>query len=354
MRVGIHGLGLFLPEEIRTNDFWSSDVIAGWAANRPPPTAPSPALLASEGAQRVVAAQAKQTRDPFQGVVTRRVMASNMTLLDMEESAARSAIARASIDPASIDLVLTSTTVPDYLLGNPACGLHDRLKLRRRCFTLHTDVAAAAFLAQLEIAEAMIIAGRARVALLVQSCAPTRLIAPTDSNAPYFGDGATAAIVAAVDDHHGIETSVTFTDGRYGKTLIASTTPNGKFYEGPSSLIVGDPAQTQAVFLQTADSCKVSIEHCLAATGKTADDIDFVSMHQGTSWLRDVVCTYAGLTRARSVEVFADLGYLFASTIPASLALAEQRQLLGSGDRVILVGGGTGMTYGATQMVWGQ
>lgn len=353
MRVGIQSVGLFLPPEIRTNDWWSPDVVASWAAQRRQPLPPDPALLETEGARRVLAALAQQTSDPFQGTVRRHIMPKAMTLLDMEEHAAHTAITRAQIDPATIDLVLTSTTVPDYLLGNPACGLHERLKLPRRCFALHTDVAAGAFQAQLEIAEAMIVAGRARCALLVQSCAPSRIIDPLDPNAPYFGDAATAMIVGPVDAAHGIETSVTFTDGRYGRTLIASV-PGGKWYEGPATLMVGDPEQTRAVFLQTADLCKVSIDHCLGATARTVADIDFVAMHQGAAWLRRVIWDYTGLADARSVEIFGEMGYLFASTIPASLAIAEDQQLLSAGDRVILVGGGTGMTYGATQLVWGR
>ncbi len=355
MRIGVLGVGLFLPPEIRTNDWWPADVVAGWGAQRPPQTPPDPALLESEGAKRVLAALSQQTRDPFAGTVKRHVMPAAMTLLDMEEHAARTAIERAQIDAADIDLVLTNTTVPDYLLGNPACALHERLKLSRRCFSLHTDVAAGAFQAQLELAEAMLLAGRARRALLVQSCAPSRLIDPTDPNAPYFGDGATALVVGPVDDAHGIETQATFTDGRYGKTLIASVAGARTWHDaGRTTLLVGDPVQTQAVFLQTADLCKVSIDHCLAATGKTAADIDFVAMHQGAAWLRRVIWDYTGLGEARSVEIFAELAYLFASTIPASLAIAEERGLLSPGDRVILVGGGTGMTYGATQLVWGR
>lgn len=354
MRIGILGVGLFLPPQIRTNDWWPADVVAGWAAQRPPQTAPDPALLESEGARRVLAALSQQTRDPYAGTRQRHVMPEAMTLLDMEEHAARTAIARAGIDPAEIDLVLTNTTVPDYLLGNPACALHERLKLQRRCFSLHTDVAAGAFQAQLELAEAMLLAGRARRALLVQSCAPSRVIEPMDPNAPYFGDGATALVVGPVDDAHGIETSVTFTDGRYGKTLIASVPGKTWYEDGRVNLLVGDPVQTQAVFLQTADLCKVSIDHCLAATGKTAADVQFVAMHQGAAWLRRVVWDHIGLGEARTVDIFTEMAYLFASTIPASLAVAEDRGLLSAGDRVILVGGGTGMTYGATQLVWGR
>ncbi len=354
MRVGIEGIGLFLPPEIRRNDHWPADVVASWGPQRGARTPPDPALLESPGAQRVLAAMAQQAKDPFQGAVERRIMPAGMTLLDMEEQAARSAIARADIDPASIDLVLTNTTVPDFLLGNPACGLHARLGLARRCFSLHTDIATHSFLMQLTIAESMIAAGRARRALIVQSCAPSRIVPAMDVIAPFFGDAATAAVVGAVSDDRGIETSVCFTDGRYPTTLIASV-PGGTWHdEGRAILHVGDPVQTQAVFLQTADCCKTSIDACLAASTRTTTDIDFVSIHQGTPWLRRVVQDYAGLTAARSVEMFTQTAYLFASTIPASLAVAEDRKLLSPGDRVILVGGGPGMTYGATQLVWGR
>jgi len=351
--VGIRGLGLYLPDEVRRNDFWPPDVTGAWMQRRPQRPAVPPEHELTDGARRILEAQARQAADPFQGTVERRIMPTGMSLLDMEERAARVALDRAGVAVDQIDLLLTNQTVPDVLLGNPACALHERLGLPAACLSMHTDVATHAFMMQLELAEGMILAGRARFAMLVQSCAPSRLVDVKDPNAPFFGDAATATIVGPVTHGRGLAASAHFTDGRFPKTLIA-TVPGARWYDAGRVLLhVGDPVQMQRVFLSTADACRTAIEAALAKSARDAMDVDFVGIHQGQPWLRQVVQEYAGLAHARSIDSFRETGYLFASTIPAALALAEDRGLLRPDDLVVLTGGGPGMTYGAAVMTWG-
>ena len=351
-RVGILGAGLFLPPEIKRNDWWPAEVVTGWMNDRArAPRPPLPTEL-SEGARRCIAAMAEQAKDPFQGAVERRWMPAGMSIVDMEEAAARIAIERAGVDASCIDLLLTNTTVPEVLLGNPACAVHERLGLRRECLSTHLDVATHSFLMQLALAEGMILAGRARLALLVQSCAPSRLMEPMNVNTPFFGDAATAVVVGPTRGH-GILSTVNYTDGRFPRTLIASVPGRPWYEDGRVVLHIADQTQMQQVFLSTADVCRESIMTALARADRTGERVDFFAIHQGTPWLREVVREHAGLSRARSIETFQRTGYLFASMIPASLATAADAKLVSDGDLVVLSGGGPGMTYGATVLEWG-
>ena len=292
---------------------------------------------------------AKQAPDPFAGVSERRVMPAEMTLLDMEEMASRMALEQAGIAASEVTLLLTNRTVPDVLLSNPACGLHARLGLPHECLSTHLDVATHSFMMQLSLAEGMIAAGRARYALLVQSCAPSRLIAADDPISPNFGDAATAVLVGRVPAAAGILASVMYTDGRYPTTLVASV-PGAPWYTGASRLHIADPRQMGAVFLGTADACSLSIATALTRADRRPSDVDFLFVHQGTTWLREVVQSVSGLDRARSIETHAATGYIFASTIPA--AIHHARTTLNPGNLVVLVGGGPGQTYGATVLSW--
>lgn len=141
--VGILGLGVYLPPEVRRNDWWPEAHVARW--------------MEARGA-----------------AAERHVMPDDMSVFDMEERAA------------------------------------------------HSDAPGYAFMMQLALAEAMLSAGRARCGLLVQSCAPSRLLDMTTAIAPYFGDAATAMVVGRVPEGHGIEASAHFTDSRYPQVLIAS------------------------------------------------------------------------------------------------------------------------------------
>jgi 3-oxoacyl-[acyl-carrier-protein] synthase-3 len=350
--VGIRGLGYFLPPELRRNEWWDPRIVASWQAAQREPPGPPPELR-TEGQRLVARAMANHRTDPFRGAIERHILSDDMSPVDMEERAAREAIARAGVDPSEIDLLLTYRVAPDYLLSNPACEIHARLGLQPACFSMHTDVSSYAFLMQLTMAEAMICAGRARCALLIQSCAASRLLDMTDEIAPYFGDAATAAVVGRVSAPHGIEAAVHFTDGRFLRTLCAGV-PGARWYdEGRAKLHLGDARQMQQLLLDTADWCKESVNAVLAKASRTPDEAAFVCIHQGTPWLRTVVLEYLALPSARSVETFTKTGYVFASTLPLELAIALDQGLLRDGDVVVLTGGGTGMTFGSLVLRWG-
>ena len=145
-----------------------------------------------------------------------------------------------------------------------------------------------------------------------------------------------------------------FCDGRFPRTLIANV-PGGCWYdEGRPTIHVEDTAQMRDVFLSTADVCRESVDAVLAATGKTTDAVDFFSMYQGTPWLRSVVQQHVGLSNARSIDTFAETGYLFAALLPTGMYYVQERGLLRDDDLVMVTGGGTGMTYGSMLLRWGR
>lgn len=351
--VGILGLGLYLPPEVRLNDWWPREVVDGWVAGRT--ATPLPLLdQLSEGARLVLQALSQQARDPFGDTRERRVLPSDMSPVDMEQLAAEAALAQAGIDRGEIDLLLTYSVAPDHLLSNPACVLHHRLGLARRCFSMQTDASSYAFMMQLTLADAMIRTGRARQALLVQSCVPSRLLDMSDSIAPQFGDAATAVVVGPVSEQRGLLSSVSFTDGQYPRSLIASVPGDTWYAPGRAVLHEGDPLQARLVFLGSVDAFKESVDAALSSSGYVHRDVDFFCIHQGAPWLRRVVQDYTGLPHARTVESFSRTGYVFASTVPAALALAQEEGSIAAGDLVMLAAGGPGTTYGAAVIRWGR
>jgi 3-oxoacyl-[acyl-carrier-protein] synthase-3 len=346
--IGIVGVGTYLPAFIRGNDSWPADVVKRWTVVR---REPPPAGLLSESARQIASALAAQGNDPFQGAVERHVIADDMTTLDMEVLASRDAIERSRIDAATIDLVLVHSVPPDRLLTNYAAVLHHRLGLSPACFAMQCEAAAYTFLMQLELAKAMIATGRARYALLVQSSAATRLVEPDDVVSPYFGDAASAVVVGPVAGR-GIIGAVHYVDGRFPDTLVASV-PNGRWYDiGRPVIWLGDPPGMTSVLLQSVDLCERSVAAVLADTRCEAAAIDFFCIHQGTPWLRRLAQERSGLAHAASIDTFSKTGYVFSAIIPLGLAMAEQQGLLKKGQLVLLFGGGTGMTYGATVIEW--
>jgi 3-oxoacyl-[acyl-carrier-protein] synthase-3 len=198
----------------------------------------------------------------------------------------------------------------------------------------------------------MIVTGRATTALLVQSSVCTRVVDPEDPISVLFGDGATAVVVGRVRPNRGVVAVAHFTDGALPRTLIASV-PGGRWYDGTPKIHIADHHQMQSVFLQTADVCKISVETVLSQIDTKPGAVDFLASHQGTPWMRDVICRHTGLVNARFVDLFEQTAYISAAFGPACMLEGATRGLLRDGDLVVLTGGGTGMTYGALALRWG-
>jgi 3-oxoacyl-[acyl-carrier-protein] synthase-3 len=349
--VGIIGIGTYLPPEVRANDWWPQRVVDAWMEARKQPMPPPAAV--TDGMRRVMAAMAQQAIDPFQGVTHRHVMPEAMTSTDMEREAAERALAHAGIDRGQIDLLFTHTAVPEYLMSNTACVLHQALGLPADCFTMQAEAAGYSFMMQLTLAEQMIASGRARYALLVQSAAGSRLLDIEDPQSPLFGDGAAAVVIGPVPGRS-IVATVHRTDGRHPRSLIASVRGKRWYEDGPIVLHRGDLFSARQVFLETADRMDQVISAVLDRAGFVAGEVEFFAIHQGTPWMRQVTMETAGLTRARHVDAFATVGYMFGASIPFVLEAGHREGLLEAGQRVLLCGGGVGSTFGAIAMRWGQ
>ncbi len=290
-------------------------------------------------------ASARHAGDPFLGTSERRILDASMTIADMEEHAAREALTRAGVGPDEIGLLLTHTAVPQYQLQNAACVLHERLHLRHECLSVQLDATGYTVFAQLALAESALLTGRAQYALLIQSCALSRVVDETHPLSVVAGDAATAIVLGEVSGDRGLRAASHFTDGRYPMSLVMTL-------EGARRLVM-DPQQLWDTHWGSADACKRSIDVALERAGIAVADVDYLCVHQGTAWLQDAIGRFIG-TSAKSAEVFRDFGYLAAAAVPANLYIGEQRGQILRDDLVLMTGGGTGQTYGAAVLRWGR
>lgn len=350
--VGIRAIGMYEPPIVRQNDWWPSDLVRQWVSERTSQPIPLLPSGSTPGEQRIFEAMVDQASDPFLRTVERRVVPAKLSILDIQEMAARDAISRARVDPAEIDLMLCHTIVHDHQLANPACPLHERLGLAPRCLALHTEATAYTSLAQIALAEASIAAGRSRCALLVQSTIATRLIDQRNPSSVLVGDGATAIVLAPVEAGRGILGTVHFTEGRYPNGLVMSVPGRNWYDDGPALIHIADPHQLFTAELRIADICAEAVNAVLEQTGYKLTDIDFLCVLHGTPWLQRVVYEELGVQHIQPFDVFQRFGYLSSATIPATLFRAAQAGKLPDNALVVLVGGGTGMTYGATALRW--
>jgi 3-oxoacyl-[acyl-carrier-protein] synthase-3 len=355
--VGVHGIGVFLPETVRTNDWWSPEVVAKWGnthngrLDRPPE---GPQELETEGGRLVMEAMKRYREDPFKGSRARRVMAPEMQTSDMEMRAAQHALTEAGLTPKDVDLFLSTTSLPDYLMVPNACKVHEKMGMNPRCFTLQTEGVCNAFLMQLALAEQMIASGQARYGLLVQSSCMSRLTRPDDPMSAWFGDAATAVVVGPVSEGRGVLGRAHMTDGSlYGGVVCG--VPGKHWYEdGAVQGYVADPTLARRLLTSNIHDSQALIRAALADADVAPETVDFYGSHQGFVWLREVTQTLAGIAQAKTVDTYSWAASVLGCNIPLALYTAQKEGILRSGDTTVLFSGAAGSVLSSLVVGWGR
>jgi 3-oxoacyl-[acyl-carrier-protein] synthase III len=355
--VGILGIGAYLPEQVRTNDWWPPEVVARWgrrassglvkpagADEGPPPT---------EGVRLALEAMRALRDDPYKGAVSRRIRPDDMLPSQMETRAAEEALARSGVDRGEIGVVLGYSQVADNIGASTTPRIHQALGLRPDCLSTSLEGACNSFMHQLALAEQLIRGGSTRYALLVQSSGVSRLHELEDPISPWFGDGATAVVLGPVRRGHGILGMAHFTDGSFYRSLILGS-PQGPWYTGnPVHGFVDDFELARKMSLMLPDFGKRALEAALARAGVAKEEVRFLATHQGTIWLRRVTQELTGLANARSADTFTWTASMGAANAPFQLLMGEREGAIQEGDVVAAWTGGTGVTYSAVILRWG-
>jgi 3-oxoacyl-[acyl-carrier-protein] synthase-3 len=360
--VGIYGIGIYLPEEIRGNDWWERSIVDSWTQKKQKLPSISK-IVEAQGPQAggldpaaaaVLAAIGEYADDPFQGSVERRVAPESMNASEMEVRAARDAIERAGIRAGDIDFVLSHSALSDYHLCANACVVKEELGLPRKCLTLGVELACNTFAPQLELAESLIQSGRHRYGLLVQSSLGTRLVPKEQPASALFGDGATAVVVGPVADGYGVLGRSHYSDGNYFRGVVSGV-PGKRWYdEGRVVMYVEDAGLARETFLFIGDRSKDAIVTALAEAKLTPEDVDFYACHQATAWIRKFTQTNAGMSKAKAIDTFPWTTSIFSGNVPLILGLAEREGRLVNGEIFATFAGGLGFTWSAIAGRWGR
>ncbi|MFD3330860.1 3-oxoacyl-ACP synthase III family protein [Streptomyces sp. NPDC058701] len=361
LNVGIYGVGTYLPDQVRSNDFWSEPARRSWVERRRRQAGLTAVLKAGPknaeagpGEQIIISELERSKDDIFQGVDERRVMAEEMVSSDMEVSAAEQALACSGIRAQDVDFILTHSLVPDRLGSPNASAVQRQLGMRQDTLAMATEGACNSFQQQLLLAQAMIQTGSFRHGLIIQSAAPSRLLHMEDQISVTLGDGAAAAVLGPVSAERGILGAAHFCDGSVSPTAVCDPIDSPWYSARRNVFHVVDSKQGRKMLLSVADISNRAINEALRKAGLTAPDIDFYASHQGAKWMRRITQEHAGLASARFVDTFSRTGSLFSANIPFQLAEGCRMGMINDGDAVAMFSGGTGITWAATTLRWGH
>jgi len=270
--------------------------------------------------------------------VRKRHVVGTETTLDMAESASRKLLEEYSIKVEDFDFVLLCTQSPVFALPSTACILQHRLGVPTTAGALDFDLGCSGFVYGLSLAKGLICGGMASKVLLVTAESYTKYLRSDDvSTRTIFGDGA-AAVVIDNDELNKIGNFVYGTDGGGADKLIVK---DGKLYmDGPE------------IFNFTLDIVPKMIEKVLAKNNLTRGDIDYYVFHQANKFMLKAIRSVANLPKDRYYINLNETGNTVSSTIPIALKQLEKDGKLVPGMKLMLIGFGVGLSWGATILEW--
>ena len=288
------------------------------------------------------------------GIRERRFAAPGESTSTMATSAARSALTKAKLKAADLDLIIVGTCTPDYLFPATACLVQSAIGADR-AGAFDIEAACTSFVSALSVANAMIIAGTVRNALVIGAETLSRFIDMTDrSTCILFGDGAGAVVLEGSNASVGIESAVLRSDGSKGELLYVPA--GGTMHPADQSTL--DARQHfikmagNEVFRLAVKSMADAAEEALRLANVALGDIALLIPHQANVRIIDAVAKRLHFPSERVFVNVQRYGNTSAASIPIALCEAVEQGRLKRGDKVLLAAFGGGFTWGASVLEW--
>ena len=269
--------------------------------------------------------------------IERRHIGGTTASLSIESG--RKAIEMAGIDPLSIDALVLSTTTPDRTVPATSAAVQHGLGLR--CGAFDVNAACSGFVYALVTGHGLIAMGMKRV-LVIGTDTLSRITDWTDRNtAILFADGSGAAVIEAVTGPGQLLGWDFDADGSLEELLYAEI--------GGTLHMDGKEVFRRAVRIMVD-----SAEKSLKASGLTANEIDLVVPHQANVRIIEAACKRLDIPMSKTAIVLQETGNTSSASIPLALFDAVANSRVKSGDNVLLVGFGAGMTAASAVIKWNQ
>ncbi|MGK0177205.1 MAG: 3-oxoacyl-[acyl-carrier-protein] synthase-3, partial [Lentimonas sp.] len=292
------------------------------------------------------------------GISQRRFAAENETTCDMACIAAQRAIDAAGIKREAIDLIIVATMTPDMPFPSTACLVQSKLKLPG-ITAFDMQAACSGFVYALNVANSMLLSGNFKNALVIGSEKMSSILDFQDrSTCVLFGDGAGATVLStqetSVDRKAGILGGLNGSDG---------SNPSLLQQPGGGSAI---PASIESInnrqhFVKM--NGKEIFKLAVRVMGKTSTDIieqfgyqsndlDLVIPHQANMRIIESLAKRLHIPLEKFYNNIQHYGNTSAASVPIALDEAVRNERVKSGDLVLLVAFGAGLTWASTLIKW--
>ena len=261
------------------------------------------------------------------------------TTASLSIESGRKALEMSGVDPLSIDALILATTTPDRTVPATSAAVQHGLGLR--CGAFDVNAACSGFVYGLVTAHGLIAIGMRNI-LVIGTDTLSRITDWTDRNtAILFADGSGAAVIQATDGPGQLLGWDIDADGSLENLLYADI--------GKTLYMEGKEVFRRAVRIMVD-----SAEKSLKAAGLTTSDITLVAPHQANIRIIEAACKRLDIPMSKTSWVGNKTGNTSSVSIPLALFDAADSSRLKTGDNVLLVGFGAGMTAASAVIKWKQ
>ncbi len=295
--------------------------------------------------------------EEISGIGARRFWEKGTMPSDAATLAAEKALDDSGIDRGRIGVIINTSVCRDFLEPSTACIVHGNLSLADHCLNFDVGNACLAFLNGMDIAARMIERAEVEYALIVdgESSRPIteatikRMQSP-DIEADQFraefasltlGSGAVAMIMARKE--------LAPRGHAYLGSVSRSATEFNKLCHGQMDRMVTD---TRILLSEGLKLATKTFQAAKIALGWVASELDQFVIHQVSKVHTDSLVKLLGLDPEKVHAIYPEMGNIGPASVPIVLAKAVEVGRIRPGDRVALLGIGSGLNCSMAEIIW--
>lgn len=285
------------------------------------------------------------------GIQQRHFAAEGECTSDLALHAAKEALKLSNFHPDDIDLIVLATSTPDLTFPSTATKVQAELGMKGG-FAFDLQAVCAGFVYALSNANALLVSGQAKRALVIGAETFSRILDMNDrSTCVLFGDGAGALVLEAQpscgdSEERGIISTDIHSDGNYRELLyvdggVSSTQTTGFLrMDGPG------------VFRHAVEKLCESATNALIKANLTSDDVDLVVPHQANMRIIRATAKKLEIPEEKIIITVGQHGNTSAASIPLALYTAYKQGRVKKGDVLVAKAIGGGLTWGSVVIRW--
>ena len=290
------------------------------------------------------------------GIHERRVLENNESVMPLAVKASLDAIEDAGLKPSQIDMVIASSSTPEYLSPMMAAVIQHEIGAGN-CAAFDLNAACTGFVYAISIAEGFIKTGMYDNVLIVCMESLSKVVDwENRSTCVLFGDGVGAAVVGRADEGYGVIKSILGADGE-GSGLITipctyiSDVDIEKRKGKASRTVYMDGGKVLKFASRVMNAC---VEDLIKMGGICLEDVKLLIPHQANIRIIDNAIKKMGIEPERVFINIDKYGNTSSASVSIALHEAAMAGRLTYGDYYILVAFGGGLTYGGHLMRWNK